>query len=270
MGYHMTFYPDWLDFYREDKPALLRKFGSLDTARQFYGGWGPDRMLEIYREDLARAKALGASYLVFHVSDVSLEEGYTYRWLHTHKEVLEASAEIVNRLLDGEDGRFDFLMENQWWPGFTMTDPEQTAYLLELVRYPKKGILLDTGHLMNANPDLQTQAEGAAYIHRVLDAHGPLCRHIRGIHLHQSLSGAYVKAHTGRMPENFPSDYLQQFAVSYRHIQQIDQHRPWTDSTASDLILRIVPQYLTHELSASNRTHRLLAIQEQRRCLHVH
>ena len=263
VGYHMTFYPDWLDFYREDKPALLRKFGSLDNAREFYGGWGPDRMLEIYREDLARAKALGASYLVFHVSDVSLEEGYTYRWLHTHKEVLEASAEIVNRLLDGEDGRFDFLMENQWWPGFTMTDPEQTAYLLELVRYPKKGILLDTGHLMNANPGLQTQAEGAAYIHRVLDAHGPLCRYIRGVHLHQSLSGAYVKAHTGRISEDFPSDYLQQFTVSYRHIQQIDQHRPWTDDAVRPLVERIHPAYLTHELSVANRAARRQTVAEQ-------
>ena len=27
-GYHLTFFPDWLDFYREDTSALLRKFGS--------------------------------------------------------------------------------------------------------------------------------------------------------------------------------------------------------------------------------------------------
>ena len=30
IGYHLTFYPDWLDFYRDDRRALKRKFGSLD------------------------------------------------------------------------------------------------------------------------------------------------------------------------------------------------------------------------------------------------
>ena len=35
-GYHMQFYPDWLDFYRQNKEALIRKFGSLDFAESFY------------------------------------------------------------------------------------------------------------------------------------------------------------------------------------------------------------------------------------------
>ena len=26
-GYHLTFFPDWLDFYREDRKRLLYKFG---------------------------------------------------------------------------------------------------------------------------------------------------------------------------------------------------------------------------------------------------
>ena len=40
LGYHLTFYPDWLDFYRDDRKALRRKFGSLDAAARFYGGPG--------------------------------------------------------------------------------------------------------------------------------------------------------------------------------------------------------------------------------------
>lgn len=30
-GYHLTFFPDWLDFYRGDRAALERKYGSLDA-----------------------------------------------------------------------------------------------------------------------------------------------------------------------------------------------------------------------------------------------
>lgn len=87
---------------------------------------------------------LGAHYVVFHVSDVSLEEGYTYRWLHTNQEVIDAAVEVVNLILGEERWPFEFLVENQWWPGFTFTEPEETARLLEGIRFAGKGILLDT------------------------------------------------------------------------------------------------------------------------------
>ena len=99
IGYHLTFYPDWLDFYRDDRRALKRKFGSLDAAARFYGGPGPETLLEQYRADLRRAAGLNPHYVVFHVSDVSIEEGYTYHWLHTNQEVIDAAVEVINLIL---------------------------------------------------------------------------------------------------------------------------------------------------------------------------
>ncbi len=262
VGYHLTFYPDWLDIYREDWTALLWKFGSRDAVRRFYGGEGPEVLLRLYRADLERAAALGARYVVFHVTDVSIEEGYTYRWLHSNREVIDAAAELAGRLLAGREWPFAFLVENQWWPGFTFTEPEETARLLEAVRYPRTGILLDTGHLMNANPALATEAEGLRFIGEMLDRHGPLCRRIQGVHLHQSLSGAYVRAHTGFLPP-LPADYGARYGVSYGHIQRIDRHEPWTHPAVAGLVARIAPQYLTHELAASGRAARRRAVQTQ-------
>lgn len=89
--------------------------------------------------------ALDAAYVVFHVTDVSVEENYTYRWLHTNEEIIDAAAELINLLLGDAEWPFAFLVENQWWPGFTLTEPENTSCLLEGIRYPRKGILLDTG-----------------------------------------------------------------------------------------------------------------------------
>ena len=60
LGYHLIFYPDWLDFYRDDRAALKQKFGSLEVTASFYGGLGPDTLLEQYRADLRRAGNLGA------------------------------------------------------------------------------------------------------------------------------------------------------------------------------------------------------------------
>lgn len=269
VGYHLTFFTDWLDLYREDRGALTEKFGSLDRARDFYGGLGPDYLIQFYREDLERARALGARYTVFHMSDVSIEEGYTYRWRHTREEVIDAAAQVVNALLPAQDAEFDFLMENQWWPGFTMTDPALTERMLDVVKYPRKGIMLDTGHLMNTNPDLVTEQDGVAYIHRMLDAHGGLCQYIRGLHLHQSLSGAYVREHTGAVPAELPKDCVEQFGFCYGHILQIDRHQPWTIPEAASIVERIQPDYLTHELAAGTAAERRRAISAQRRALRL-
>ena len=267
VGYHLTFYPDWLDFYRDDRAALVRKFGSLDTARRFYGGLGPEVLLEQYRQDLSRAAALGAEYVVFHVSDVSLEEGYTYQWLHSSVEVIDAAVEVINTLLAGRDWPFAFLVENQWWPGFTFTKPEETARLLEGIRCPNKGIMLDTGHLMNANTALRTQEEGAAYILEMLERHGSLAGAIQGVHLHQSLSGAYVEAHTGALPAGLPEDYLARFGESYSHVLHIDQHRPWTSPAILPVVEQISPRWLTHEISSRDRGARAEAVAEQTKLL---
>ena len=98
----------------------------------------PETLLSLYRADLQRAAALDAAYVVFHVTDVSIEENYTYRWLHTNEEIIDAAAELINLLLGDADWPFAFLVENQWWPGFTLTEPENTARLLEGIRYPHR------------------------------------------------------------------------------------------------------------------------------------
>ena len=125
-GYHLIFYPDWLDFWREDEKALLRKFHSWDMIGKIYRGRRPEDLMRQFRADLELAIRLGTPYVVFHVSDVSLEESYTYRWLHSDEEVLEGAVAFINELLRGIEPSFDFLVENQWWPGFTFTDPVKT------------------------------------------------------------------------------------------------------------------------------------------------
>lgn len=262
-GYHMLFYPDWLDFYRQDEQALLRKFGSREMTQRIYRCTGPEGLFRQFREDLERAVAWKTPYVVFHVTDVSLEECYTYRFLHSDWEVLDASAELINRLLEGVEPTFDFLVENQWWPGFTFTQPEKTEYLLSRIRYPRVGIMLDTGHLMNTDPSIRTQKEGVEYILRMLEKHGDLKRFVKGMHFHQSLSGRYVKKHTGALPDGFPKDYFQAFAVTYPHIERIDRHRPWTDPCCTRLLDAVRPEYLTHELSSGENRPQLAAVKRQ-------
>ena len=123
---------------------------------------------------------------------------------------------------------------------------EITERLLTQIRYEKKGIMLDTGHLMCTNPDIASEEEGIAYIQRCLDAHGPLCRYIKGVHLHKSLSGPYVKSVLADPPD-LPKDYDERIGMAYMHVFQIDQHRPFSCKEVKGLIRQIAPEYLTHE-----------------------
>ncbi len=266
-GYHMTFFADWVDFWREDRNALRRKYRSEAEIKEAYRGTRPEDLLRHFREDLALARRLKAPYLVFHVSDVSLEEGYTYRWLHSDQEVLDASIELINELLKDTEPTFDFLLENQWWPGFRFTDPAQTEYLLTRINYPRTALLLDTGHLMNTNWKIKNQWQGIRYILEMIEKHGELSKSIYGLHFHQSVSGKYCRKNVGKVPEDFPLAWLQEFARIYPHIQQIDRHRPWTDEECVRIVERVQPKYLTHELSGNVYRGKVSAIRSQMRVL---
>ena len=266
-GYHMQFYPDWVDFFRQDKEALIRKFGSLEIMERFYGFKTPEDLVRIFREDLELGIRLGTPYMVFHVSDVSLEEGYTYRWEHSDYEVMDAALEIINEILKGVEPSFDFLVENQWWPGLTFTEPRKTEYLLSRISYPRTGIMLDTGHLLNTNWKLRTQRQGIRYILERIEQHGELAGHIYGLHFHQSLSGAYCRRTVGRLPEDFPLPYFEEFSRNYAHILQIDRHRPWTDPECARIVDRVQPKYLTHEISGSAYRGKYHAVRNQMRLI---
>ncbi|MEA5040159.1 MAG: sugar phosphate isomerase/epimerase [Clostridiaceae bacterium] len=263
IGYHLCFWPDWLDFWQGNEQALLRKFGSRDAWVSFYGGETREALLRYYRADLARAERLGAHYAVFHVSDASIEEQFLYQWKHTDEEIIDGAADLLNEVLDGREPPFPILLENQWWPGLRLTDPALTARLLARVRCRNKGILLDTGHLLNTNPALRTETEAAAYIHHILDLHGPLAAQIRGVHLHCSLSGAYVQAHTGILPPDLAEDYLTRYGQNYAHVLQIDRHLPWTDPAIAGVLRQISPEFLVHELAGSGRPEKEQAVRIQ-------
>ena len=65
--------------------------------------------------------------------------------------------------------------------------------LLEQVNCAETGFMLDTGHLMNTNFDLSSEADGAAYVEKIYRDLGEIGNYVYGVHLHQSISGAYTK-----------------------------------------------------------------------------
>ena len=143
---------------------------------------------------------------------------------------------------------------------------KRTKRLLDKVNYLNKGIMLDVGHLLCANMELESQEEACQYIHDILDAHDQvdpnLCKSIKGIHLHQSISGQYAKKMLADPPV-LREDYYERFAQVYELLGSIDTHMPWETTEIKKVIERIKPQYLVHELLAKNRDHREKLLKQQ-------
>lgn len=267
VGYHLMFWSNWVDFWKQDEQALVDEFGSLDFLDEYYHGRTREDMVRQYQVDLQRAIDLQAEYVVFHVSEVAMAECFTYDFKYGDEEVIDASIELINEILRDTQFKGAFLMENQWWPGLTFTRPEMTRRLLDGVEYADKGIMLDTGHLMSTNTKLRTQQQAADYVCEMYDDHGDLGEYVRALHLHKSLSGEYVEGWGYRIPDDYTGSYWDKYSRTYKHILQIDRHEPWDDPAVGRMVRHLDPQWINHELSAWPREPHMAALRTQRDAL---
>lgn len=266
VGLHMSSFYFWLDFWKGDRARCMEEFGTPEAAHAFYGGTDRQALIDRFRADLANAKKYGAEYMVYHIADSSSLETLTGRYAHTDEEVIDAACDLINEALPADTDGPLLLLENLWEPGLTFTRPEMTERLLRGVRYPRTGIMLDTGHLMHTNLSLRSQKEALAYIHRCLDEHGDLCKHIHGIHLNQSLTGAYMRR-VRRNPPQLSDDYNTRMGQLFEYVFQADQHKPFTCPGVGELIERIAPEYLTFEFISNDLAQHKTMLRRQRRAL---
>lgn len=262
-GLHTSLFPCWLDLWRYNEAALLDEFGTLEVAEQYYGGLSPSLLVDKLAGELEHARRYGAEYVVFHVAHAGIAEMLTGRYLHSDEEVVDAAADWLNEVFDNLKPNLLLLVENLWSPGLTFTRPEITQRLMDRIHHPDKGIILDTGHLMHTNHSLRSEEEAVAYIHKMLDEHGELARHVRAIHLNKSLTGEYQRQALASPPV-LAQDYSERYGQLFTHIFKTDLHQPFTHPAVKPLVERIAPDYLTFEFITADNAQLLQYLREQR------
>lgn len=250
IGVHLRFFPCWYCMWSGDTATLLEEFGTWEEVRYQLGGTDREGILRIFRDNLAFARKYHPQYVVFHVSDVLLAEAVPRKFRYSDEEIVDAAAEVLNILFEKDEG-FELLLENLWWPGFTMARPKITERLLSKVRYPRTGVMLDIGHLLNTNTSLRTLEEGADYIREVLLRHTDRSI-VRGLHFHQTLSGAYVEEQK-KCPPKLTGTYAEKTGALTEYIHRVDRHQPFVGRIAEELVEWIAPEYLVYELISSSR-----------------
>lgn len=245
-GSHLWFWNDWLDFWREDMIALTEEYKSIEKVALWYGGLKKDKWLDVYRNNIKTTARANPKYMVFHVSNARFSELYNRQFNFSDEDVINATIELVNLLVDDIPSEVEILFENLWWPGMTLLNKDLVGLLLEKVKHPKCGIMLDTGHLMNTCVDLKSEDEGVEYILKVLQNLGEYKDFVRGIHLSSSLSGEYVIQSQRDIKKLPPMEEL------FYHVKQIDQHLPFKTSSIKKVVDFIKPEYLVHEFIVSD------------------
>ena len=238
LGVHLRYWSGWMDFWKSDETRLMEEYQTRENWEHIFGGSTPQALVEAYRQNIRFANTMKPEYLVFHVSECTMAESMLRRDYHySDEEVCDAVIELLNQVVDEIDGEPWLLLENLWYPGLTMERPEIVKRLMDGVRYKKTGIMLDTGHLMHTNPKLKTPDEAVDYILTILDRYEDTS-FIRGIHLHQSLTGSKA-AEFMQNWKRIEGTYPQQMWDVMTHIFQIDTHRPFCSYRINEIFSRL-------------------------------
>lgn len=293
IGYHLGFFSYWIDLWNFNPQRLIQEFGDSKTCLEFYGinfedftkkfisfewdlkNYSKETLCNIqkylrnhivcyFKNDCDNANKMNVEYVVFHVSNVSIYETITYELEHDDKTIIDASIEIINQVLENSSYTFEFLIENLWWNGLNFKNPKNSLLLLESINYKKKGFVLDVGHLLNTNINLEDEISAMEYLHNIIDNHTEFFQtknmnfieNIKAIHLHQSLSGKYVTNHLQniRHPlfDGKDIDFYEKFKILYDHVLKIDTHSPIVFKGTLDFIKKLNPSFLIFEITENN------------------
>lgn len=242
VGCHLAYWPVWMNFYLRKKEWYEKDFPAAADRKQVFGGDTVEAWLSKIKNNIHAALAEEPEYLVWHVADCRNPDIWTRQFQYTDLEILENTAEIYNQVAKEIPPHVWVLFENIFWPGLYQLDPREVDFFFSKLKGNRVGIMLDTGHLMNTNLDLKTEADGADYVCQVVQNLGTMKSLVKGIHLSCSLSAEYQKATWGKLPDMINP------TVIGNHIMSIDQHRPFTTDAARKIVDTIEPLYLTHEL----------------------
>ena len=180
-----------------------------------------------------------------------MEYVYNWRFPWEIEDTLDLCAEVINAAAARSVFNGYILFENLWWPGsFRLDEAREYDYLLSRIDYPKCGIALDTGYLMNKNPGLEDENSAVDYLLDCIDNLGEIAGRIRTVHLTKSLSGDYIRE-SQRIADPFNGDrtFWQRLKRTMRRVSQIDRHDPFETPRIDAVLEKGAPEHVVFEFS---------------------
>ena len=242
---HLPFATDWI-------AAWEGRAYEMDEYYSKYYMYGRNReeIIDTVRNMIEYAAVLKPAHGVIHACNIDIPEVHRRVYTRDSSEVLRKFCEMINEAVsyfpNGEPP-YRLVFENLWWPGLRLKDNSDFKILQDKIEFENWGICLDTGHLMNTLPGIDSQTDGIDALLKIFDGYSKdLLDSISAMHFHYSASSKYRETFPEEIYEGGPvTEYL---AGSYKHITTLDQHRAFSDPRCKELVEYIKPELVIHEL----------------------
>ncbi|MDR0198404.1 MAG: sugar phosphate isomerase/epimerase [Methanomassiliicoccaceae archaeon] len=265
-GVHLPYATDWYSAWAGDTGYI--DIVSDENVKYRSYGRCREEMMRTLRDSIVCASSLSPAYGVFHASNTRMDEVMGFDHRDSDEDVVHAVAELLNGtmgLFPGGEPPFRVLLENLWWPGLTMTDDSGFRMLCDRLEFDNWGLCLDTGHLMNRLGNCSDERKSIDDVMRIVKKYPPeMMDRIDVVHLHMSLSAGYTEECRRNPVEFVLTDDDEMISKAYGHVCMVDQHRPFTDASCTDIVRTLMPRYVTHEISSPSPSERLTGFAGQR------
>ena len=224
-------------------------------------------MVDNIRTSIEKASVLKPAYGVIHAGSANIDELFSETYSDSDKEVLSAFAELMNEAVSSfpkGEPPFKLMFENQWWPGLRMLDGKDYRILKDKIEFENWGLCLDTGHLLVTTQRSKDELQSIDLLTEIFEGYPQdMLDDIGTIHLHVNSSADYIKNYDA--PEDFPKMSIgERLRAGYGFVGGMDQHRPFSVKEVRRITDILKPDYVTHEMGASETDARERDYHQQR------
>jgi sugar phosphate isomerase/epimerase len=224
-----------------------------------YFSFGHDReeQVDTVHRMIDYAKVLNPQYGVIHAGNSDMRQVFLKEHHSDDLAIIGEFCELINRAVaDFPNGEppYRLVFENLWWEGLRLLDPAEWRVLEDRLEFDNWGILLDTGHLMNALPGAYDEESAIDSLVDVVSRYPKdMIDRIPAMHLQLSTTAAFRASLTDDTRHEGESwkDFSRR---AYKRAGEIDEHRPFSSQSVHRIIDIIKPDFINHELLGS-RSH---------------
>lgn len=262
---HLPYVVDWYSVWSN----RLDIGDQMDDEGVLFFSYGRDResIVEAVRKGMECARPFEPAYAVLHAGSANIDELFSEHYSDSDFDVLSAFAEIVNDAVSafpGGEPPFRLMFENQWWPGLRMLDGSDYRILCDKIEFENWGLCLDTGHLLVTTQRSKDELQSIDLLTEIFERYPKdMLDDIGVVHLHVNSSADYIKNY--KAPKDVDKMCLNdRLGVGYSFVPGMDQHRPFSVKEVVGLIDLLDPDYVTHEMGASDPVQREADYRQQR------
>ena len=225
--------------------------GLSDTDIVFrHYGRNRQEIVENIRLAIRMAAPLEPVVGVIHGGCSNINEMLCCDYSDDSEECILVFCEMMNEVMKGFPGGeppFTLVIENTWWPGFRAMDDSEYRLLRDNLDFDDWGICLDTGHLLVATQESTDEATALKVLNRIVDGYSDeMIGRIYSMHLQLGTSAHAIR--NCAEPDYHSSSDTEMIEHAYPYIGIMDPHQPWTMPGIRDLVERIQPDIIVHEL----------------------